>query len=79
MKAADGPAIENIHHQEWWLNGKRCRTDSDWENDGGPAITSNDHEEWWLNVPAIKSIEHEEWRINGLIHRLSCPALKRNA
>ena len=85
----DGSAVEiggENGRQEWWLNGKRHRTD-------GPAVVYNNtsnvsvKQEYWLNGlrhredgPAIEYNNElrEWWFYKGSIHRLDGPAYRTN-
>jgi hypothetical protein len=67
--------------KEWWLNGKRHRTD-------GPAVELADGgKEWWLNGqphradgPAIERASgSKHWFLNGQRHRTDGPAIECTA
>ena len=70
--------VYNDGGKEWYLNGKRHRTD-------GPAVEcSNGYKAWWLNDkchrtdgPAIESSNgSKEWYLDGKLHRTDGPAIE---
>jgi hypothetical protein len=71
--------INHYGDKEWWLNGKRHRTD-------GPAVEWADGTRfWWLNGqrhrtdgPAVELADGcKEWWLNGRPHRADGPAVER--
>jgi hypothetical protein len=63
----DGPAIENIYYEQWWINGKQHRED-------GPAVESDlGYKAWLINN---KLLTTHYVRLSETIHREDGPAVE---